>query len=119
MGKSKLTQAQLFIMFLLKDDLAAQLKRLNLLRNVVKVDSCCTFLEKFSALHPYLVEFFHVSRLVLQLIDAVALVWLILLRHDNLFQTHRCFFGSSDQRLVEACDVAVRDTDRPESSLSQ
>ena len=86
MGKSKLTQAQLFILFLLKDDLAAQLKRLNLLRNVVKVDSCCTFLEKFSALHPYLVEFFHVSRLVLQLVDTVLLARFVLLCHNYLLK---------------------------------
>ena len=86
MRKRNLTQAQLLVLLLLQDDLAAQLYRLYLLRNVVKVDGCGTLLQKLSALHPDLVELFHVSRLALQLEDAILLVRLVLLGHNYLLK---------------------------------
>ena len=88
MRQSHLTQLKSLVLLVLADQLVTELDCFYLLRDVIEVDSSCTFLEKLATLDPDLVKFLQVRRLALQHIDAVLLAWLVLLRHDDLFEIH-------------------------------
>ena len=112
------------VVLLLLEQLRAELQRLELVRVVVEVDGCGGLLQEFSALHSNLRIVLFICRAShsfkrLQLVDTVALVWLILLCQDDLLQTHRCFSCARDERLVEACHIMVRYFDRPEPGHGQ
>ena len=122
--KRHLANREHVVVLLLLEQLGAEGQGLELVREVVEIDSCSILLQEVCALHSDLrvvLNALTVGRWAhgFQLVDAVALIRLILLRQDNLLQTHRCFLGSSDERLVEACDVSIRETNRPESTLVQ
>ena len=59
-----------------------------MVRDVIQVDGCCMLLQELDALDADLEELLEVI-LILQLEHAVLLVWLVLLRHDNLLKRDR------------------------------
>ena len=91
---------------------------------VLEVNSRCSLLQKVCTLHSNLCVPLRVIRVglpvhVLQLVNAVALIRLVVLNHDYLLQTDGRFLRVGDKLLIKACDVAVRDFNRSESALSQ
>ena len=81
-----LIKAERFVFLFLHDYLASQLHRFYVICDVVEIDGHATFLIKLYAFDSDLVK---LLLLLLQLEDAVLLVWLILLGYDDLFKTQR------------------------------
>ena len=88
MRERQLIQALCLVLLLLEVEFRAQLQRLNMVRDVIQVDGCCMLLQELDALDADLEELLEVI-LILQLEHAVFLVWLVLLRQDNLLKRDR------------------------------
>ena len=88
MRERQLIQALCLVLLLLEVEFRAQLQRLNMVRDVIQVDGCCMLLQELDALDADLEELLEVI-LILQLEHAVFLVWLVLLRQDNLLKSDR------------------------------
>ena len=111
-------------MLFLFEQLRTELQRLELVGVVLEIDSRCSLLQKVCTLHSNLCVALRIvcvgpSVYVLQLVDAVALVRLVVLDEDDLFQADGCLLGVGDKLLIKACDVAVRDFNRSEPLLNQ
>ena len=112
------------VLLFLFEQLRTELQRLELVGVVLEVDSRCSLLQKVCTLHSNLCVALRIvcvgpSVYVLQLVDAVALVRLVVLDEDDLLQADGCLLGVGDKLLIKACEVAVRDFNRSESALSQ
>ena len=84
---------------------------------VGKVDRCGLLLKKFCAFYRYLCVILFIftgyqstggGAELLELVDAVALVRLILLRQNDLIEADRMVLGLGEELLVEKGDVPVR-----------
>ena len=68
-----------------------QLNGLNVTRHVVEVHSCSRLVEEFDAFHPDLVVLLFVLVCIVELVDALLLVLLIVLRYDDLLEAPGSF----------------------------
>ena len=58
-----------------------------MVRDVVQVDGSCMLLQELNAFYADLEELLEAPAALLQLKNAILLVWLVLLRHDDLLKS--------------------------------
>ena len=75
---------RVFLLFLQQS--IRQLNGLNVIRHVVEVHSCSRLVEEFDAFHSDLVVLLFVLVCIFELVDALLLVLLIVLRYDDLLE---------------------------------
>ena len=99
MRNRHLTLDQRFIAGLLFDDFAFKFQRLHVVSEVIKVDRCGLLSKKLNALYANLrVSRFGSSRwrgilraVLPEAVDETFLLWLVLLKYDNFFETYEFF----------------------------
>ena len=108
------------------EQLRTELQRLELVCVVLEVNSRCRLLQKIGTFHSDLcvtrrfgIIYIGIRAYVLQLINAVALVRLVVLDQDYLLEAHGFLLGVGYELLIKAFDVAVRDFYGSESQSSQ
>ena len=73
-----------------------------MVRDVVQVYSRCILLQEHEALDSDLVELLKISAALFKLEHTIFLVWLVLLRQDNLLKRNRPRVVKIEMRLVQA-----------------
>ena len=73
-----------------------------MVRDIVQVDGRCILLQELEALDSDLVELLIIVAALFKLEHAVFLVWLVLLRQDNLLKRNRPRVVKIEMRLIQA-----------------
>ena len=107
MRQCELTQSKLFILFLLRKKLTIEFYRFNLACEIIKVDCYAVSLCKVNTLNPNLVVFLDLlSRVTLELVDEVFLIWFIFLDSNYFFETLNCLKLELDFILITDLSIS-------------